>query len=485
MSRFGKMRVDDKSQRLAGTRNLVRMLPPFNRCCKPSLFSIFQLSLGFYLILTAFQSCSVIQQSVLHYLSSQNGTAGALDYYAGYNSLAIIYGVLTVCNLFASPIVLLLTAKWSMVVGAITNVLYLASFLYVRNEVLYTASAVLGFGSSLLWVGQGNYITLVSNRANVGRNGAIVWAIFQFSLPTGGLFLYSQFLRGGGDIDPSSVRTIFIAFTCMSALGAVNFMLLKPLKSGDVSDSLLECAGEQESPSVDSVAVTSVRARISVFDETRNTLKLLGSSKMLLLCIVFLYSGMLLTFWSGVYGTCISFTSQFATPTKLLLAWNVVFVGLGETSGAFVVSLLSRKIEGFGRPPVVIFGASVNVIAFFLIFLMLPSESPMIPTEKLSYILPSDYLALLCSVLLGFGDSCWNTQIYATLGKQYAGESTQAFSLFKFVQSLAAAVTFSYSSHVLLHWQLALLTVLCFAASLAYTKVENFGVEMDVHAKPI
>ncbi|KFD64590.1 hypothetical protein M514_12954 [Trichuris suis] len=372
-----------------------------------------------------------------------------------------------------------------MVLGAITNVLYLASFLYIRNEVLYTASAVLGFGSSLLWVGQGNYITLASNKASVGRNGAIVWAIFQFSLPTGGLFLYSQFLNSSGDIDPNSVRVIFIAFTCMSAMGALILALLKPVRGENVAESLLECGSEQEFPSVANAAITTVRSRISIFNEAKETLKMLKHSKMLLLCVVFLYSGMLLTFWSGVYGTCISFTSQFTTPTKLLLAWNVVFVGIGETSGAFVVSLLSKKIESYGRPAVVIFGASLNVAAFFLIFLMLPSASPFAPTNDLSYLLPSDYVALLCSMLLGFGDSCWNTQIYATLGKQYAEESTRAFSLFKLVQSLAAAVTFCYSSHVVLHWQLAALALFCLVASMAYAKVENFGVEMDVHAKPI
>lgn len=43
-------------------------------------------------------------------------------------------------------------------------------------------------------------------------------------------------------------------------------------------------------------------------------------------------------------------------------------------------------------------------------------------------------IALLCSFLLGLGDSCFNTQLYSILGRIYAEESTSAFAIFKFIQ---------------------------------------------------
>lgn len=43
-------------------------------------------------------------------------------------------------------------------------------------------------------------------------------------------------------------------------------------------------------------------------------------------------------------------------------------------------------------------------------------------------------IALLCSFLLGLGDSCFNTQLYSILGHVYAEESTPAFAIFKFIQ---------------------------------------------------
>lgn len=43
-------------------------------------------------------------------------------------------------------------------------------------------------------------------------------------------------------------------------------------------------------------------------------------------------------------------------------------------------------------------------------------------------------IALLCSFLLGLGDSCFNTQLYSILGCVYAEQSTPAFAIFKFIQ---------------------------------------------------
>lgn len=46
----------------------------------------------------------------------------------------------------------------------------------------------------------------------------------------------------------------------------------------------------------------------------------------------------------------------------------------------------------------------------------------------------SAILAIACSALLGFGDSCFNTQIYAAIGTIFNDESAPAFAIFKFVQ---------------------------------------------------
>lgn len=46
----------------------------------------------------------------------------------------------------------------------------------------------------------------------------------------------------------------------------------------------------------------------------------------------------------------------------------------------------------------------------------------------------SKEVAILCSFLLGLGDSCFNTQLLSILGFLYAEDSAPAFAVFKFVQ---------------------------------------------------
>lgn len=56
-------------------------------------------------------------------------------------------------------------------------------------------------------------------------------------------------------------------------------------------------------------------------------------------------------------------------------------------------------------------------------------------TQNISYFDPPiAWLALLCSLLLGFGDACINTQIYTMLAGAFANNSVAAFAVFKFTQ---------------------------------------------------
>lgn len=56
-------------------------------------------------------------------------------------------------------------------------------------------------------------------------------------------------------------------------------------------------------------------------------------------------------------------------------------------------------------------------------------------TQAISYFDPPIvWIALLCSLLLGFGDACINTQIYTMLAGSFASNSVAAFAVFKFTQ---------------------------------------------------
>lgn len=61
--------------------------------------------------------------------------------------------------------------------------------------------------------------------------------------------------------------------------------------------------------------------------------------------------------------------------------------------------------------------------------------------------------------MLGLGDACFNTQIYVLLGTVYHDNSTSAFALFKFFQSVAAALSFLFSNYLGLYVQIGILFV--------------------------
>merc|ERR1711976_781949 len=90
------------------------------------LYNVIILGLAFMLMFTAFQTCSMADQSVIEGAKkSTNGTFSG----SGYTSLAIIYSVFSAANFLAPSVVAVCGAKISMIIGGITYGLYIASFL--------------------------------------------------------------------------------------------------------------------------------------------------------------------------------------------------------------------------------------------------------------------------------------------------------------------------------------------------------------------
>lgn len=106
-------------------------------------------------------------------------------------------------------------------------------------------------------------------------------------------------------------------------------------------------------------------------------------------------------------------------------------------------------------------------------FINLPNSAPFKDTNDISYLdPPSASIALVCAFLLGLGDACFNTQIYSMLGGEYVNNAVGAFALFKFTQSVAAAISFFYSSHFGLYVQLGILVVTGTIGTIAFVFVE-------------
>jgi len=110
-----------------------------------------------------------------------------------------------------------------------------------------------------------------------------------------------------------------------------------------------------------------------------------------------------------------------------------ILLGAGEIVGGCLFGVLGHLTSASrrGRDPIVILGLLVHVGAFCLAFVNLPDTCPFGETGEAAIIASSIPLALMASFLMGFGDACFNTQIYSLLGGVYAQNSAPAFAILK------------------------------------------------------
>lgn len=394
------------------------------------------------LIFTAFQTCTMVEKTVLEQFD--------ID---GYISLAVIYATFAICNWSAPSIISVTGPKYAMVMGAVIYCGFIALFLNPKSWTIYLGSALLGLAAAVLWTAQGSYLTINSTSDTISRNSGIFWALLQCSLVIGNMYVYFKF-HGEVHVEDDSRIALFSVLTATAGAGLGLLLLLRNKRNTD---------------SEDLINVNAPRPPTGPVHALRRSLELFRTREIILLSFTFAYTGFELTFFSGVYGTSVGHTQLFENMSKELIGLSGVFIGVGEILGGAAFGLFGKRTNRFGRDPIVLLGCIVHLVCFMLIFLNLPALSPIEETSDHAFFdPPNQYVAMICSFLLGLGDSSFNTQLYAILGLMFPEDSAPAFALFKFVQSLAAALAFSYCSFIFLSEQLAVLAATCIIATWTY-----------------
>ncbi|XP_029912735.1 UNC93-like protein MFSD11 [Myripristis murdjan] len=429
-----------------------------------ALLNIVILGFGFMFMFTAFQTCGNIEQTVIKNFNSSEFHG------SGYTSMSIIYGVFSASNLIAPSVVAVIGPQLSMFFSGLLYSGYIAMFIYPYTWSFYTASVLVGIGAAVLWTAQGNVLAINSTDSTIGRNSGIFWALLQFSLFFGNLYIYFAW-HGHVHITDEDRQTVFISLTVISLVGCFLFFLIrKPEPEAAPSETSEPLLPTEISESNSTTGPSSVGLCSQAVDAFVKACKLLVTKEMLLLSISIAYTGLELTFYSGVYGTCIGAMTRFGQDAKSLIGVSGIFIGMGEILGGGLFGMLN-KCNRFGRNPVVLLGLITHFVAFYLIFLNIASDAPLAPeagTDLQAYINPSVGVALLCSFLLGLGDSCFNTQLLSIIGFMFRDNSAPAFAVFKFIQSIMAALAFLYSNFLPLHWQLLILVLVGFLGSLSF-----------------
>lgn len=430
------------------------------------LLNVILVGVGFMLIFGAFQTSCMVEQTVLAAAKEQDPNFNG----DGFISLAVIYIVFSVFNWFAPPVVALIGPKWSMFLGGLGYFLFILNFLKPMTWSLYLGSVIVGLAAPIIWTAQGNFLTINSPDDTGGRNAGIFWGLLQCSLLFGNIFVFFEF-RGEISIDPSHRTTLFAGLAGANFLGILVFLLLR----------VQSRQGLLPEPGDGTIQADGSRSHWKEAVETmRLSWKIFKTVDMLLLSVCFFYTGLELTFWSGVYTTSVGNTKAFGNEAKRLIGLVGIFTGVGEIVGGAVFGFLGKRITSrIGRNKVVFFGMIVHLVAFFLIFMSLPADSPIEASSAVTYWRPNKYLAVGIGAMLGLGDASFNTQCYSILSHMYQEESSSAFALFKFSQSIAAAAAFFYSNWLTLPFQLLILAILCGLGSITFTFVEQRNNALD------
>ena len=126
--------------------------------------------------------------------------------------------------------------------------------------------------------------------------------------------------------------------------------------------------------------------------------------RILLLCTLFLFSGMELAFWTGEF-------PQLLRTKSLGLVLS--FAGIGEVVGGFGIGRLSDTI---GRTPTLLLGA-VMFFAALVLTCVLRKNGDVKPAMA-----HEPYFAYIAALLYGLSDSVFNTQSFALLGQLFPDE---------------------------------------------------------------
>lgn len=356
------------------------------------LVNVLLLGAAFHLIFFAFQTSVFIQQTVVNSIKTKPAYNFTGD---GYVSLCITYLTFALSNWLAPSMISLTGLKLGMFLGGLTYVLYSASFIYPTTALFYGAAALIGLGAGPLWTAQGSYLAQNSLPETSGRNAAIFWSMLQSSILFGNIFVYMAF-RDQTTISDETRYVVYTVLTCVCALGVLLILALR-----DQANSVVINDGTPT----------------GALSQFLGAVKLSKTPNMILLAFAFLFTGQLLSFFTGIYGTAVGATSQFGPDAKKFIGLSGVFIGIGEIIGGSIFGLMGVKFSKYlGRDVIFALGYLVIMLASGLIFINLPPDASLVARSVQQAIIePRIWLAMLSSSLIGFGDACFNTQIYSHL----------------------------------------------------------------------
>ncbi|CAA6654928.1 unnamed protein product [Spirodela intermedia] len=380
------------------------------------------LSFGFLFVFSAYSAAQNLESTV--------NTEDDL----GTTSLGILYLSFTFFSLTASSMVKFLGSKNALVLGSTGYWLFIASNLKPCWYTMVPASLYLGYAASIIWVGQGTYLTSAARSHAkdchlqegkvIGNFNGEFWGMFASTQVVGNLVSLAL-LGGGKDGEGFTGATLlFSVFLASMTLGTVLLCFLH--KRDDREEPLSEPSATDDHSSVKSMLRSAVAPLLD--------------KKMLLLVPLLVYSG------------CNRHMSEL---TKHVIAPAFGVSGVGGAMAIYgacdaVCSFVAGRFTS-GLPSITLTvssGSFLQMLALLWLLLKhgqlsLPPSLSLLSSGELGYVYP-----LLIAAVWGVGDGVFNTQLNAILALLFRRNMEAAFAQLKVWQSASTAVVFFLSPHI-------------------------------------
>ncbi|OMO97150.1 hypothetical protein COLO4_14849 [Corchorus olitorius] len=382
------------------------------------------LSSAFLLVFLAYGAAQNLETTV-----NSEGNLGTV-------TLGILYVSFAFFSLFAKLVVLKLGSKNAVILGTTGYWLYIAANLKPTWYTMVPASVYLGFAASIIWVGEGTYLTSIARSHSletklheatvIGKFNGEFWAMFALHQFVGNLITLA-ILNNGVEGNSSNTTLLFIVFLFSMTIGTILMCFIR--KSDD---------NEEKVSADSSVSFFSVLA-----SRLKSVVTPLLDKRMLLIIPLIAYSGLQQAFvWAD-------YTKDVVNP---ILGESGVG-GAMAVYGAFdaICSLAAGRLTSGLRSItlIVIGGAFFQAVIFLWLLLKYTATSGV-----LGIIYP-----LLMAALLGIGDGVLNTQLSALLALLFKQDTEGAFAQLKLWQSSAIAVVFFLSTAVTLQTMVLIMLV--------------------------
>ncbi|KAF8776621.1 hypothetical protein HU200_003345 [Digitaria exilis] len=382
------------------------------------------LSAAFLFVFSAYGAAQNLESTV--------NTEGDL----GTVSLGILYTSFTLFAVVASPVVTRLGPKRALVVGSSGYVLFILANLVPTWYTMVPASLYLGFCASIIWVGQGTYLTsaaLSHARDNslpegqtLGNFTGEFWGIMASTQAIGNLLSLALLRNGKDGGSVTGKNLLFVVFLGCMIVGIVLLCLLSKREEKGDNDPLCSSFG---------VMLKSIVAPLK-------------DRRMILLIPLMIYIGLQHAFVWAV------FTKSIVTPVLGIsgVGGAMAIYGAADAVCALVTGYLTSGLHS--ATLIVSFGAIVQAVVLFWLLLFYSPMGGLFGAAA----------PLLIGALWGVGDGMLNTELNAVIGLLFKDAKEASFAQFKVWECGAVAVIFFLSPLITLQAMLILMTAGLFFA---------------------